>query len=310
MVKEIISLAEYDYIVYHFAFNYQKIQRRINALEDIMIPRLESEIHYIGEILDDLEREEFIRLKKIKNKLEKEEKVLMVRPVKMSLLSLYIRKELLPNLLSDLIQIKYFHVKDPEESSIPTNADKTPSKPLTVLSEEDYKKRIEKITLIQTYLDDIFAQIEKNPENVRPPKKENRIEFDYSSLDDILNDLQSRVDFNYRRLENMAKELESVDEHLENLAEVASLLNIIAKFGGESYSKNDFKRLHFDLYTASSAHYTELSGSINQLNSPIVIYGEPISDKLVGFFAFYENEQYKLFHDLFLSYNCHRIEVS
>ena len=38
-----------------------------------MIPRLEDEIHYIGEILDDLEREEFIRLKKIKNKLEKGE---------------------------------------------------------------------------------------------------------------------------------------------------------------------------------------------------------------------------------------------
>jgi len=73
LLKEIITLAEYDYVVYHFAFNYQKIQRRINALEDIMIPRLEEEIHYIGEILDDLEREEFIRLKKIKNKLEKED---------------------------------------------------------------------------------------------------------------------------------------------------------------------------------------------------------------------------------------------
>ncbi len=234
----------------------------------------------------------------------------MVRPVKMSLLSLYIKKEFLPNLLSDLIQIKYFHVKDPEESSHPHESDKNPSKRLTVLSEEDYKKRVEKIKLIQTYLDDIFAQIEKKPENVRPPKKENRIEFDYSSLDDIINDLQSRVDFNYRRLENMAKELESVDEHLENLAEVASLLNIIAKFGGESYSKKDYKRLHFDLYTASSTHYKELSGSIKQLNSPIVIYGEPISDQLVGFFAFYENEHVKLFHDLFLSYNCHLVEVS
>ncbi|MBN2155420.1 MAG: V-type ATP synthase subunit D [Candidatus Lokiarchaeota archaeon] len=72
LLKEIIILAEFDYIVYHFAFNYQKIQRRINALEDIIIPRLEDEIHYIDEILDDLEREEFIRLKKIKNKLEKE----------------------------------------------------------------------------------------------------------------------------------------------------------------------------------------------------------------------------------------------
>ena len=41
----------------------------------------------------------------------------------------------------------------------------------------------------------------------------------------------------YRRLENMAKKLEFVDQHLENLAEVASLLNIIAKFGGKTYSR-------------------------------------------------------------------------
>ncbi len=73
LLKELIVLAEYDYIVYHFAFNYQKIQRRINALDDIIIPRIEGDIDYIQEILDDLEREEFIRLKKIKNKLEKEE---------------------------------------------------------------------------------------------------------------------------------------------------------------------------------------------------------------------------------------------
>ena len=66
-------MAEFDYIVYHFAFNYQKIQRRINALRDVIIPQLENEIDYIDEILEDLEREEFIRLKKIKKKLEKEE---------------------------------------------------------------------------------------------------------------------------------------------------------------------------------------------------------------------------------------------
>jgi len=73
LLKQIIILAEYDYIVYHFAFNYHKIQRRINALDDVIIPRLEDDIHYIKELLDDLEREEFIQLKKIKDKLEKEE---------------------------------------------------------------------------------------------------------------------------------------------------------------------------------------------------------------------------------------------
>ena len=79
---------------------------------------------------------------------------------------------------------------------------------------------------------------------------------------------------------------------------------------GERHIQERLQAIKFDLYTASSTHYKELSGSIKQFNSPIVIYGEPISNQLVGFFAFYENEHFKLFHDLFLSYNCHGIEVS
>jgi len=235
---------------------------------------------------------------------------MMIRPVKMSLLSLHVQKDLLPNLLSDLIQIKYFHARNPLESSYNPHSEETKKKNLISLSSEDYKKRLEKILTIESYLNDILAQIKDNPEKIQPPKKDNRIDFNFISFDDIVSDLEARVDFNYRRLENMVKELESVDEHLENLAEVASLLNIISKFGGRTYSQKDFKQLQFELYTTTSNHYNDLSTSINQLKFPVVIYGEPISDQLVGLFAFYENEQVKILHDLFLSYNCHRIEVS
>jgi V/A-type H+-transporting ATPase subunit D len=64
------KLAELDSILYHFASSYQTIQRRINALDDIILPRLEKNIHTIEEILEDNEREEFIRMKKIKEFLE------------------------------------------------------------------------------------------------------------------------------------------------------------------------------------------------------------------------------------------------
>lgn len=71
--NEIMKLAELDYVIFHFAFNYQKIQRRINALEDILIPRISQDIHVIEEILEDLEREEFIRMREIKDNLEEKE---------------------------------------------------------------------------------------------------------------------------------------------------------------------------------------------------------------------------------------------
>jgi V/A-type H+-transporting ATPase subunit D len=69
-LKKIIKLAELDNVLYHFALNYQKIQRRIKALEDMILPRLSRDIHDVEEILEDLEQEEFIQIKNIKELLE------------------------------------------------------------------------------------------------------------------------------------------------------------------------------------------------------------------------------------------------
>lgn len=42
--------------------------RRVSALEHVLIPRLENTIRYIQSELDELDREEFFRLKKVQNK--------------------------------------------------------------------------------------------------------------------------------------------------------------------------------------------------------------------------------------------------
>ena len=62
-----IVLAEIDTSIYRLARAIQKTQKRANALRNIVIPSLESDIKYIAESLEEKEREGFIRLKVIKN---------------------------------------------------------------------------------------------------------------------------------------------------------------------------------------------------------------------------------------------------
>lgn len=46
--------------------------RRVNALEHVVIPRLENTISYINSELDEMDREEFFRLKKVQGKKKKD----------------------------------------------------------------------------------------------------------------------------------------------------------------------------------------------------------------------------------------------
>lgn len=66
-VKELtMILAEVDNAVYRLANAIQKTQKRANALKNIVIPNFEHEIRYISDSLEEKEREEFSRMKVIK----------------------------------------------------------------------------------------------------------------------------------------------------------------------------------------------------------------------------------------------------
>ena len=69
--KLTVELAEVETSVLRLAEAIRKTQKRANALGKVQIPQMESTIKYIDEVLDEKEREDFSRLKVIKNQREK-----------------------------------------------------------------------------------------------------------------------------------------------------------------------------------------------------------------------------------------------
>lgn len=72
-LKLLIELAELEGSAFAIARELEKTKRRVNALEYILIPRLKEAIKFIVMKLDEMERENFSRLKRIKAMLEERE---------------------------------------------------------------------------------------------------------------------------------------------------------------------------------------------------------------------------------------------
>ncbi|MFQ6126809.1 MAG: V-type ATP synthase subunit D [Candidatus Heimdallarchaeota archaeon] len=70
VLRHVLHLAELQATLSRLAQEISDTKRRVNALNYILIPRLQAFIAWINLMLAEREREEFVRLKKIKKRLE------------------------------------------------------------------------------------------------------------------------------------------------------------------------------------------------------------------------------------------------
>ncbi|HHT19076.1 MAG: V-type ATP synthase subunit D [Euryarchaeota archaeon] len=72
-IQLIIELGETEKTIMLLASEIESTKRRVNALEHIIIPRLQNTVKYIEMRLEEMERESFVRLKMVKKSMESEE---------------------------------------------------------------------------------------------------------------------------------------------------------------------------------------------------------------------------------------------
>ena len=70
-IKYLIELGEVEKTIFLLAEEIEATKRRVNALEHIMIPRFQNTEKYIDMRLQEMERENFVRLKMIRSTIEK-----------------------------------------------------------------------------------------------------------------------------------------------------------------------------------------------------------------------------------------------
>lgn len=71
LLPQICKAAEYENTILSLAKALEKTQKLLNALENVIIPQYQQRIRFIVATLEEREREEFAKLKKLKEAMEK-----------------------------------------------------------------------------------------------------------------------------------------------------------------------------------------------------------------------------------------------
>ena len=70
LLPQICKAAEYENSIFSLAKALEKTQKLLNALENVIIPQYQQNVRFIAAAIEEKEREEFAKLKKVKAKIQ------------------------------------------------------------------------------------------------------------------------------------------------------------------------------------------------------------------------------------------------
>lgn len=235
----------------------------------------------------------------------------MIRPMKMSLITMNFNKVYSSRIIKELIDFKEIHLK--RQIDFSSKDGKAESRKNLenkyILSFESFEKIEKQIETIQDSLSSIIKQAKLIIGKNKSVNNNKKICLDFDNIEDLFSEITIQIEditFNFKK---MARKIDISNQILERIAIIASFINLLKRYGAEHYFGAKFKHLTYSLFTTSIDHYVTIQAALEELKAPIVFKGDKISEDLIGIFVFYDLEYEKKISELFLNYNCQKIVI-
>ncbi|MHA1820412.1 MAG: V-type ATPase 116kDa subunit family protein [Promethearchaeota archaeon] len=238
----------------------------------------------------------------------------MIRPDRLSRVTIYLNKQLINEFLKDIVYIKDFHVISAEHGGTGLSRfsrdNENVRKDSGILSEEEYVKLDQQVKQVYNNLNQLISEANIKIGEIKKLKIEKRTTIKFDSIQNFIFNLVTETEDLFYKFENTTQEINNNESRLEEIAQIASLLHYISKYGiNKRIDENTFNHLNFSLYTTNRKHFIDLSSKIEEIKIPLFFHGEEIGPDIYGIFVFYDKDFSKDVSELFLNFNCKKFQI-
>lgn len=222
-----------------------------------------------------------------------------------------LEEQYIPLFLKDLFAMKYFHIRDLNGITLANKddliIDEEASNVCCALSDSDIERMNDSLNYIEKYLDTMKYHLKEA--NLEECTDYTELDLKFDTLNGLINRLLDLVETEDRKLNAVSKQLEIIQLKIEELVKISSIFRVLIDNGAMNFITKELDMFNFELYTVSHNFYRVLRKALDGMDEPIIMDGQSLGSNIVGFYAIYEKKYEELFFELFLTFNCHKVNI-